>query len=81
MIPPREETSCGRRSPPVGAMNTDDGTIRTFGGKARCKSPYLARQLLVFFALAIYMVVKITCSCFEVVLQTMKNYKSHYSLS
>jgi hypothetical protein len=25
--------------------------------------------------------VKITCSCSDVVLQTMKNYKAHYSLS
>jgi hypothetical protein len=34
-----------------------------------------------FFAPARYRVVKIVCSCSEVVLQTMKNYKSHYSLS
>jgi hypothetical protein len=35
----------------------------------------------VFFAPARYRVVKIVCSCFEVVLRTMKNYKAHYSLS
>jgi hypothetical protein len=34
-----------------------------------------------FFALARYAVAKIACSCSEVVLQTMKNYKAHYSLS
>jgi hypothetical protein len=48
-----------------------DGSIRTF----------LACQLSVFFALARYRVVKIVCSCSEVVLQTMKNYKAHYTLS
>jgi hypothetical protein len=35
----------------------------------------------VFFALAKYRVVKIVCSYSEVVLQTMKNNKAHYSLS
>jgi hypothetical protein len=35
----------------------------------------------VFFAPARYRVVKIVCSYSKVVLQTMKNYKSHYSLS
>jgi hypothetical protein len=49
--------------------------------KARGKSPFLVRQQLMFFALARYRVVKIMCSCFEVVLQTMKNSKAHYSLS
>jgi hypothetical protein len=33
------------------------------------------------FALARYRVIKIACSCSEVVLRTMKNYKAHYSLS
>jgi hypothetical protein len=37
--------------------------------------------LLVFIAPVRYKVIKITCSCSDVVLQTMKNYKSHYSLS
>jgi hypothetical protein len=37
--------------------------------------------VLVFFAPARHMVVKIMCSYSEVVLQTMKNYKSHYILS
>jgi hypothetical protein len=49
--------------------------------KACCKSPFLARQLSVFFALAKYRVVKIACSCSELILQTMKNYKAHYNLS
>jgi hypothetical protein len=35
----------------------------------------------VFFALERYRVVKITCSCSEVVLWTTKNYKAHYSFS
>jgi hypothetical protein len=34
-----------------------------------------------FFALARYRVIKIVCSCFEMVLRTMKNYKVHYNLS
>jgi hypothetical protein len=59
----------------------DVETIITSKGEARCKSPFLAHQLLVFFAQAKYRVVKIACSCFEVVLQTMKNYKAQYSLS
>jgi hypothetical protein len=58
-----------------------DGAIRTPRGKACCKSPFLARQLSVFFAQARYRVVKIMCSCSDVILQTMKNYKAHYSLS
>jgi hypothetical protein len=40
-----------------------------------------SQDLSVFFALARYRVVKIACSYSEVVLQTMKNYKPHYSLS
>jgi hypothetical protein len=50
-----------------------DGTIGTSRGKAHYKSPYLVCQLSVFFAPARYRVVNITCSCFEVVLRTMKN--------
>jgi hypothetical protein len=41
-------------------------------GKVCCKLPYLARKLLVFFAPARYMVVKITYSYSEVVLRTTK---------
>jgi hypothetical protein len=37
--------------------------------------------MAMFFAPARYRVVKIVCSCSEVVLQTMNNYKAHYSLS
>jgi hypothetical protein len=58
-----------------------DGTIRTSRGEAHCKSLFLACQLLVFLAPPRYRVVKIACSCSEVVLRTMKNYKAHYSLS
>jgi hypothetical protein len=49
--------------------------------KVRCKSPFLARQLSVFFAPPRYRAVKIVRSCSEVVLRTIKNYKAHYSLS
>jgi hypothetical protein len=45
--------------------------------RAHRKSPFLSCQLSVFFALARYRVVKIACSCSEVVLRTMKNYKAH----
>jgi hypothetical protein len=62
-------------------VNEDDGTIRTSRRVACCKYPFLACQLLVFFELARYRVVKIVCSSFEVILQTMKNYDAHYSLS
>jgi hypothetical protein len=50
-------------------------------GVAHCKSPFLVHQLSVFFTLARYRVVKIACSCSEVVLRTIKNYKLHYHLS
>jgi hypothetical protein len=42
-------------------------------GKARCKSPFLEHQLLVYSALANYRVVKIAHSSSEVVLRTMKH--------
>jgi hypothetical protein len=48
-------------------MITDEGTIGTSRGKAHYKSPFLPRQLLVFFAPARYMVVKIARSYFKVV--------------
>jgi hypothetical protein len=38
-------------------------------------------RVSMFFALTRYRVVKIACSYSEVVLQTRKNYKAHYSLS
>jgi hypothetical protein len=41
---------------------------QTSRGKAHWKSPFLARQLSVFFAPTRYRVVKITCFSFEVVL-------------
>jgi putative effector of murein hydrolase LrgA (UPF0299 family) len=51
----------------------DEGAIRMSRGKALYKSSFLARQLLVFFLPARYMVVKIAHSCSEVVLQTIKH--------
>jgi hypothetical protein len=47
--------------------------IETSKGRARCKSPYLVHQLLVFSAPANYGVVKIARFSSEVVLQTMKH--------
>jgi hypothetical protein len=52
---------------------TDEGTIGISRGKARCKSPFLARQLLVFFAPARYRVVRISHFYSEMVLQTKKH--------
>jgi hypothetical protein len=49
MVLPREKTSLDRRSLQLATTSTDDGIIRTFRGKARCKSPFLAHQMLVFF--------------------------------
>jgi hypothetical protein len=65
------------------AMNESfsEGTIETSRGKTHFKSPFLGCQLLVFFVLTRYRVVKIVRSCFKMVLRTMKNYKAHYSLS
>jgi hypothetical protein len=44
-----------------------------FRGVACCKSSFLVHQLSVFFVPVRYIVVKITCSCFEMVLRTIKN--------
>jgi hypothetical protein len=54
-------------------VGANEGTIETSRGKARCKSHFLAHQLLVFFVPTIYRVVKIACSNSEVVLRTSKN--------
>jgi hypothetical protein len=51
----------------------NEGTNRMSRGKSWCKSPFLAHQLLVFFAPTRYRVVKITCSCSMVVLRTTKH--------
>jgi hypothetical protein len=67
------ESTAGRCSPLAVTGITDEGTIRTSRGKACYKSPYLARQLLVFFASVRYMVVKIACSYSEIVLRTTKH--------
>jgi hypothetical protein len=68
MVLPREKPLQHKRSPPAAIASAYGGTIGTSRGKARCKSPFLMCQLSVFFAPARYTVVKITCSCFEVVL-------------
>jgi hypothetical protein len=60
--------------------SVDEGTIGTSRGKARCKSPFLARQLSVFFAPLRYMVVKIVCFCSEVVLRTTKHTMVYHGL-
>jgi hypothetical protein len=51
----------------------DEGTIEMSRGKARCKSPFLAHELLVFATPANYGVVKIMHSSSVVVLRTMKH--------
>jgi hypothetical protein len=68
MVLPRENPPHNKRSPPAATVSTDDGTIGTSRGKARCKCPFLARQLQVLFSSARYRVVKITCSCSKMVL-------------
>jgi hypothetical protein len=68
MVSPREKPSLVKRSPLVEKASTDVGTIRTSKGKESFKSPFLARQLLVFSASANYGVVKIMHSSSEVVL-------------
>jgi hypothetical protein len=68
MVSLRENPPHVRHSPSVAMMIVDEGTIETSTGKARCKSPYLACQLLVFLASARYRVIKITHSCSEMVL-------------
>jgi hypothetical protein len=48
----------------------------------RCGRVVVAKRIVsVIFAPSRYRVVKIACSCADVVLRTMKNYKAHYSLS
>jgi hypothetical protein len=73
VVSPREKTSHDRHSPSTMTVSTDEGTNETSRGKAHCKSPYLAHQLLVFFTPIRYRVVKITCSYSEVVLWTTKH--------
>jgi hypothetical protein len=64
------------RSAPIGWLplamkeSFSEGTIETTRGKVRYKSPFLERQLSVFFALRRYRVVKIARSYFEVALRT-----------
>jgi hypothetical protein len=76
-----EKSSHDKCSLSVAVASANDGTIRTSRGKVLCKSPFPARQRSVFFAPVRYRVVKIVHSNSEVVLQAMKNYKAHYSLS
>jgi hypothetical protein len=59
MVSPREKPPHVRHSPSIATVTTDEGTIGTSREKACYKSPFLAHQLLVFFALTRYMVVKI----------------------
>jgi hypothetical protein len=72
MVSPKENPPHVKRSPSAAMVIADEGTIETFRGKTRCKSPLLGRQMSVFFELARYRVVKITRSCFEVALWTTK---------
>jgi hypothetical protein len=54
-------------------MSVDEETIGTSKGNVHCKSPFLAYQLSVFFALVRYRVVKIAHCSSEVVLRTIKH--------
>jgi hypothetical protein len=69
----REKPLHVKQSPSVEASSADEGTIGRSRGKARCKSLFLVRQLLVFFAPTRYRVVKIVCSSSDVILQIMKH--------
>jgi hypothetical protein len=73
MVSPREKTLHDKRSPSAATVSADEGTIGMSRGKARYKSPFLVRQLSVFFASTSYRVVKITCSYSEVVLRIKKH--------
>jgi hypothetical protein len=57
-----------RHSHSAATTIVDDGTIGTFREKAHYKSPFLARQLSIFFAPARYRVVKNVHSYSEIVL-------------
>jgi hypothetical protein len=72
MVLPREKPPHDRHSPSLATVSTNDGTIRTSKEKARYKSPFLVCQLSLSFASARYSVVRIVCSCLEMVLQTTK---------
>jgi hypothetical protein len=50
MVLLREKSQHDRNSPLAVMVSTDEGTIGTSGGKARYKSPFLARLLSVFSA-------------------------------
>jgi hypothetical protein len=51
MVSSSEKPPHNRRSPLAATASADDETIGMPRGKARCKSPFLACQLSVFFAL------------------------------
>jgi hypothetical protein len=68
MVLPRENPPQVKRSPLAAMAITDEQTIVMSRGKALCKSPYLARQLSVFFAPVRNKVVKIVHSSSEMVL-------------
>jgi hypothetical protein len=46
-----------------------------------CIALAIYNDIVSVFVRARYRVVKITCSYSKIILQTMKNYKAHYSLS
>jgi hypothetical protein len=50
MVLSGEKTLHDGHSPSAAMVSADDGTIRMSRGKTHCKSPFLACQLLVFFA-------------------------------
>jgi hypothetical protein len=68
MVSPREKISHDRHSPSAAMVSIDGGSIGTSIGKACCNSPFLASQVLLFFAPARYRVVKIARSYSKMVL-------------
>jgi hypothetical protein len=68
MVSPSENPPHVKRSPSAAMVITDEATIETSRGKARCKAPNLACQLSVFLAPVRYRVVKTVHSYSKVVL-------------
>jgi hypothetical protein len=69
----------GTSSPSITYENVF-GMFADYGKTMKTQRQHMIEEVSVFFAPARYRVVKIVRSCSEVVLQTVKNYKAHYSL-
>jgi hypothetical protein len=78
MVLPKEKTSPDRRSPSAATASTDEGTIGTSSGKARCKPPFLVCELSVFFCTCKIQGDQDRAFLFR---GGLMNYKAHYGLS